>query len=480
MARLFAFDNGAGLPEPDFFRDQPNMGQFHRANPQRKLRPTFIAGNPAPVPSVFMFRWYYWVSGFFLLNAMAAFGIIDRLVYGTWDNKPGDKITQTLGLLLILASVALFVRGYRSKNGIGAGGLLALATIAFLFLSAGWSLEPAATVRQAVLYLFVVLGSIGIANTLDGNDYMDLLRRICFWSAIASLFLLAVSPSNAGSPGVDFQGIFPHKNFLGQVMATGVLASLHVMRVDRRRRIRNIFNLFVFIGVALASASATACLAIFAFCCANWIISLLQRGPAGMLIGTLHVLVLVPIVVVVAVDPSPILEMIGKDPTLTGRTEIWNYVIDAISLKPLLGWGYFGFWTFNNPTAVEISETVRWIVPQAHNGLLEMLLNVGVVGTAIFIFLFLRNVTLAIRCFGTPAKELAITTITVCIGILTVGISETVLLAANAPWTSMFFITGLMCEQAVRAAKPRQYRGIAPRGRPSHFRRPSFEGPVVR
>jgi exopolysaccharide production protein ExoQ len=428
-----------------------------------------------------MFRWYYWVSGFFLLDAMGAFGFIDRLVYGTWDNKPGDKITQSLNLLLILASLVLFARGYYSKRTIGVGGALALALIAFLFLSAGWSSDSAATVRQAVLYLFVVLGSIGIAGTLDSDEYMDLLTRICFLSAVASLVLLAVSPDNAGSPSFDFQGIFPHKNVLGQVMATGALASLHIIRADRRRRVRNIFMLFVFIGMAWASASTTACLAIFAFCCADRIIALFRGGGAKVLIGIFLVLVLLPIVVVVAIDPSPIFEIVGKDSTLTGRTDIWNYVINDISLKPLLGWGYFGFWSPYNPAAVEISETVRWTVPQAHNGLLEMLLNVGVVGTAIFIFLFIRNVALAFQCLRTSAKELAISTILVCVGILMTGVSEFVLLPFNQTWTSLFFVTGLMCEQAVRAMKLRQPRiapRVYPRGRPVRPATPISRNPL--
>src|ERR1700730_3584040 len=173
-----------------------------------------------------MSRWYYWVSGFFLLNAMAALSFVDRLVYGTWENKPGDKITQSLNLLLILASLALFVRGYYNKKTIGAGGVLALAVVAFLFLSASWSSDAATTVRQSILYLFAVLGAIGIAGTLDADEYMDLLRRTCFLSAVASLALVVLSPSTAFSRDFgDFQGIFPHKNTLGQVMAIGALAS---------------------------------------------------------------------------------------------------------------------------------------------------------------------------------------------------------------------------------------------------------------
>jgi O-antigen ligase len=422
-----------------------------------------------------MFRWYYLVSGFFLMSAMVAFGFIDRLVYGTWENKAGDKITQTLNLLLILASLALFAHGYYCKKRIGAGGVLALATTAFLFLSAGWSYDPATTVRQAVIYLFVVLGSIGIANTLDADEYMDLLKQTCLLSAVASLVLLVVSPNTAVS-NLDFQGIFPHKNFLGQVMAAGALASLHAIRVDHRRRVRNIFILLVFIGMAIKSASTTACMAIFVFCSANWIIALIRKGGAA--IGIFLAMVLTPIVVIVAIDPSPIFEMIGKDQTLTGRTDIWPYVINDISLRPLLGWGYFGFWSPNNPAAIEMAEAFKFFLTEAHNGLLEMLLNVGVVGTGIFIFLFVRNVALAFRCLSTSASALAISTIIVSLGILTVGVSEAVLLVSTQPWTSMFFVTGLMCEHVVRAEKLRPY-GIAPRGYPRRGPVRNFEGPVV-
>jgi O-antigen ligase len=403
-------------------------------------------------------RWYYWVSGFFLLNSMAAFGFIDRLVYGVWENKPGDKITQTLNLLLIISSLTLFGRGYFGKREIGAGGVFALVTTGFLFLSAGWSYDPAATVRTTVLYLSVVLGSIGVAATLDPDEYMDLLTRICFLSAVASLVLVAVSPSNAIEP--DFHGIFPNKNFLGQVMATGALASLHVLRVDHRRRVRKIFMLLVFIGMAIESASATACLAIFVFCCADWTIALFRKGGASLFICIILMIVLLPILVVSAIDPGPILEMIGKDSTLTGRTDIWTHVIDEISLKPLLGWGYYGFWSANNPAVIEISAGARMPVGQSHNGLLEMLLSVGVIGAAIFIFLFVRNVILAFRCFRTSTKALAISSIILCVGILVIGVSEPVLLSPVQPWTSMFFVTGFMCERVVHAARRTNYKAF--------------------
>ncbi len=185
-------------------------------------------------------RWYYWVSGFFLLDTMEAFGFISRMVYGSWAGKGGDNITQTLNLLMIAASLTLFgVSCRRSKKGFATGSVLALSAVGFLGLSALWSLDPPTTLRVAIVYLFVILGAIGIARTMDADEYMHLLSWCCFLSAIASIFLLVASPSSAawygGNGGeVDFIGIFAQKNVLGQVMATGALATLHGIRVARR------------------------------------------------------------------------------------------------------------------------------------------------------------------------------------------------------------------------------------------------------
>jgi O-antigen ligase len=408
-----------------------------------------------PIHARTISRLDYWLSGFFLLAAMQAFGFIDRMVYGTWDGKGGDKITSALNMLLILSSLVLFGRMYRIRKTIGMGGTLALGAIAFLFANSLWSIDPASTIREAIVYLFVVIGAIGVAGILDADTLMDLLGLTCFLSAAASIILVFIAPSVTFAT-TDYIGIFSHKNFLGQVMATGALGSLHCIRVGRSRA-RNMLFLLVFGGMAFASKSATSWLTIFACCSVDGVIALWRKGGAARTLGLALTLLLVPSLIFAAVDPDPILEMIGKDPSLTGRTEIWAFVMSDISLKPLLGWGYFAFWEVTNPAAVEISNTVHWMVPQAHNGLLEMLLTIGTVGTALFVFLLARNVYLAIRCLRTSEQALGISTILCCGGILLVGISENVLLAPTQSSTSVFFITGLMCDHAVRSAKRRRY-----------------------
>jgi exopolysaccharide production protein ExoQ len=405
-----------------------------------------------------MSRYYNLASTFFLLHAMEAFGIVDRQVYGEWEGKLGDKITQGFNLLLIVTSLILFSRGFRKTRGIGAGGVLALTLAGFLLLSTLWSVDQGVTLRQAVLYLFLVVGSIGIANSMDGDEYMDLLGRACVLCAGASIVLLLVFPDAALMQGSnELRGIFSHKNFLGQVMVIGVLASLHGIRVGKLKRLRNAAMLVLFIIVALASKSATACVTIFALCSTDAIITFFRRGGARRLLAIASIMVLLPILGFAALVPDFFLEMIGKDPTLTNRTEIWELVFPYIYQRPLLGWGFLAFWSLQNPAAVQIADEMRWISPEAHNGLLDILLSVGLIGLAFYFFLLARNVRLALKCMQTSVKVLAISSLLFYGAIILIAISETVLIVPFQPSTSGFFITGLLCERAVRVARRRGY-----------------------
>src|SRR5271170_3489601 len=122
-----------------------------------------------------MFRWWYWATAYVILESISAFNVVDRIFYGEWLGKPGDKITQSLNLLLIATSLALFARNFRRIKSIRTGAILAIAVASFLLCSAAWSIGPAATERQGILYLFVVVGIIGIVGNLEGDDFMDLL-----------------------------------------------------------------------------------------------------------------------------------------------------------------------------------------------------------------------------------------------------------------------------------------------------------------
>ena len=64
--------------------------------------------------------------------------------------------------------------------------------------------------------------------------------------------------------------------------------------------------------------------------------------------------------------------VLGRDATLTERTAIWEMIRPLASDAPLFGHGYSGFWTQRVVAMVTVNE--------AHNGYLELILILGVLG----------------------------------------------------------------------------------------------------
>jgi O-antigen ligase len=86
-----------------------------------------------------------------------------------------------------------------------------------------------------------------------------------------------------------------------------------------------------------------------------------------------------------------ILASFGKDPGLSGRTEIWSLIYEVGLKSPWVGYGYQAFWRgFDGPSA-EVWYAVDWYPPHSHNGFLDLWLSLGSLGLIIFMLSFLSN-----------------------------------------------------------------------------------------
>ena len=80
--------------------------------------------------------------------------------------------------------------------------------------------------------------------------------------------------------------------------------------------------------------------------------------------------------------------MLGKNETLTDRTEVWNDVLQ-IHINPFLGAGFESFWLGDRLKTMWAKWS--WHPNQAHNGYLETYLNLGLVGVFLLVGLFLAT-----------------------------------------------------------------------------------------
>jgi exopolysaccharide production protein ExoQ len=77
-----------------------------------------------------------------------------------------------------------------------------------------------------------------------------------------------------------------------------------------------------------------------------------------------------------------VLQAMGRDPTLTGRSHIWEALL-RVPINPVFGTGFESFWLGKRLERL-------WTIPimdginEAHNGYLEVYLNLGWIGVALF------------------------------------------------------------------------------------------------
>jgi O-antigen ligase len=94
---------------------------------------------------------------------------------------------------------------------------------------------------------------------------------------------------------------------------------------------------------------------------------------------------------------SGLLETMGRDPTLTGRTDIWKMAL-GMNGNPLIGTGFESFWL--PPRLDKIWSMYWWHPRQAHNGYIEVYLNLGWLGVVLLGVILVagyRNVIAALR-----------------------------------------------------------------------------------
>jgi exopolysaccharide production protein ExoQ len=99
-----------------------------------------------------------------------------------------------------------------------------------------------------------------------------------------------------------------------------------------------------------------------------------------------------------------VLQTMGRKPDLTGRTEVWQTVLPFVQ-SPIFGSGYESFWLGDR--LIKIGNLTSQGIQEAHNGYLEIYLNLGWAGLTMLALVILtgyRRVVLAVRQDPTAGK----------------------------------------------------------------------------
>jgi exopolysaccharide production protein ExoQ len=296
-------------------------------------------------------------------------------------DKAGDVVRQALLAPFFLASVYLLARA-RLQENLRRLGWPAAVVIAICFLSAAWSPDPSATLRKA-LGLFGTF-SVGtyVASRLSWYRFAKLVQIAVVVALAGSFVWLLVSPDKALDTNGQLRGLFNHKNILGQFAGVGYLAFLSLaVRETGRRRFVQLVGAGACVLSLLLAGSATPLIAIGFVTAWVYARSRLRLRPREL--AVLTVVICVGGILFLIAAPDAFTSVIGRDVTLSGRTNIWQFALEMAAAKPFLGYGYGVFWLGPNSPGSLFWDTTLQFELSAHNGYLQCLLDIGMAGLSV-------------------------------------------------------------------------------------------------
>lgn len=340
----------------------------------------------------------------------------------------------------------------------------------WVFASASWSADPGTTNRRAIAAAFTTLFGFYFAASFDGRRMAEILATVFLVLGLGGLLAAIVYPKmgvqhdiNAG----DWRGLWFEKNQMGAMMVYGALAAMAAILAGSRRRALLVLTIVLCAFMIVMSRSKTSLMVLLIGLAGSGLLSMMRRGPAtAITMLWLGVTLVGGIALLLWLAPEVLFKALGKDPTLTGRTDIWEALLRQSAKAPLTGYGYAVFWREESVPAMFIRKETGWEVPTAHNGWLDVLAQLGWIGVALSALALIAPLLAAVFRFDRVRDGYWATLFLVIFLITT--FSESFILERNGiAWALACAAATRLLGPAWRAEERESHRRRAPREAPA-------------
>lgn len=311
-------------------------------------------------------------------------------------------------------------------------------------LSTLWSMVPDVTLRAGLAFS----GFTAFGFYLAAQYKWDDLSRFWRWAyTVVGLASFIMKPPGAG----DFVGLTQSKNSLGGVLALcTAFWYLHYSQGAKTPKERwiSLGLMFFYFYLVRANKSGGALVVtiilIIAVSSLNFLKKLSFQWAFTAIICFLVVSIIMTVFVVDNLEEI-IVGGLGKDLTLTGRTEFWPQLIDAVNQRPWFGYGYEGFFQQDKlgpaTPAYFIYTPVGFQPKNPHNGAIGILLAFGWPGLILMMISLLLNLAYAVRYLSRSMLEDAGMPICFLVSIIMTNITEGYILGTGNAWLSYVMLT---------------------------------------
>ncbi len=320
---------------------------------------------------------------------------------GTDINSFDFTLNVLIFLLTYLISASLLLLRWKKFLIVAKRGSIIWVMILIALASYFWSDFPARSFKSCIGLIGTTFFGVYLGSRYTLKEQLKLLVFSYGIIAVFSVIFVFALPRYGIEQAVHagaWRGIYNHKNLLGRGMTMGgVVLALSPSLFERKDR----WLCRVGLGIAcllLLMAKSSSSLINFTLLIISLTAYRILRFRYLLLIPAFLALVTLSATIfhIYTTNAEELLGLIGKDPSLTGRTDIWAWVGEMIDKRPWLGYGFTAFWNGLDGASAYVIRAARWPVPYSHNGILDLWLDIGLLGVSVYLLGFGINLIRAI------------------------------------------------------------------------------------
>lgn len=356
----------------------------------------------------------FWI---FILGTQSVYDWLNKLkgynVETSYDT--GSQVDRLVMLILIIIAIAILSkRKYKFKSFYNEN-----KTIIFLFgfalFSVLWADAPFISIKRwtrgfgSLLMIFVIFSEEKpIVSTTT------IIRRLCYIVIPLSIIFIRYFREIGVTYGyydglIMYTGVCGHKNQLGRLCLVSctyftwdIYANYWKKKlknsIDNKLYIINIVYLIMSIYLIFVAKSSTSLACTIAAIAT--LLSCKYDIVKKRLLAMMPFLICFLLVSEYLFSLSGyIITALGRDITLTGRTELWAELLE-IGTNPIIGVGYGSFW-ISDRFDILWENKFHELPTEAHNGFLGVYLDLGITGVLLWISIYItyfkkltRNISL--------------------------------------------------------------------------------------
>lgn len=317
------------------------------------------------------------------------------------EGSPARRIA-----FLSLAVFAIYtLLRYRSAAGQRIRGFLGWMMVAFAawaLLSPIWAEDRSQTLIRLFSFSILCLTAVAVMRRFS-------LRDVILWTvftsgayvAVGVLMEIVFKSFQPWVSGYRFAGTV-HPNSQGINCALLLLSAIAAADLEQNKRM--LFRICAGMGFVflVLTASRTAFAAVLVGLAVYAALSWSHRTKIAIVYAASVVFCLLLLVLGSAFLPDlksavNLGRVDDSAGSLNGRTGVWDEISDYAAQRPILGYGFGGFWT---PAHIlEVSKEQNWGVPNSHSAYMDYLLALGAVGLTAYALILMSGILRAFRLY---------------------------------------------------------------------------------